>query len=421
MSRDNSPFILGPYWLDKRRDGKSTDIWQIARYDSETSRSIVYKTTKCRTVDLERAIEVLRAYEADQRSKDKDQAPEETEILPHLFHYCREQGPDVLRLDTIKSSFRAWIGFLQQDELGTGATIADIDKNMVARFRRWRMGPHQWSVEWGDKTFNHSSKGTTGKTVQRNIEDLRAALHHGEANRRFVAPKVDSVPKKNIKRNPRRPFDLDTLGAIFGFAKDDTGLYRELCLMLASGCRPGHAMKFDPAEQWSDDIMDLQPWREDETDKRAAVLPVIEPLRAVLQGWKDKPHDGVKSRKTTWRTMRRALNLPKWAEAYCIRTTVATWLDEQGTPGGQISGIIGHLPESRGVSKTTANHYLAYDPRNCDRAKEVLIKLWGEVMQRSESWSADHFRTTPIRGKPISVAPKGKKEYDFQVIDGGGR
>ncbi len=176
--------------------------------------------------------------------------------------------------------------------------------------------------------------------------------------------------------------------------------------MLASGCRPGHAMKFDPAEQWHDDIMDLQPWREDETDKRASVLPVIEPLRPILTDWRERPHDVVTSRKTTWRTMRRALNLPKWVEAYCIRTTVATWMDEQGVPGAQISGIIGHLPESRGVSRTTSRHYLAYDPRNCERAKAVLTDLFAAVTQCSEVWAADHLRTTPIRGRPITVALK---------------
>jgi hypothetical protein len=63
---------------------------------------------------------VLRAFEAAQRSKAPQEA-DQAELLPHLFNYLREQGPDVKRLDTIKSSFRAWIGFLMQDELGTGA------------------------------------------------------------------------------------------------------------------------------------------------------------------------------------------------------------------------------------------------------------------------------------------------------------
>lgn len=418
MSRERSPFVIGEYWLDKRRDGKSPDVWQIATYAAK-SRSIIYRSTKQRAV--EDAIPVICAYEAAQRSKAKHQPKEEAQILPHLFNYLREQGPDVKRLDTIKSSFRAWIGFLQQDELGTGATVASIDKNLVNRFRRWRMGPHSWAVEWNDEMFKHSSEGVSGKTVQRNIEDLRAALHHAEANHRFDAPKVQSVDKKLIKRNPRQPFDLETLGAIFGYAKAERGLYRELCLMLASGCRPGHAMKFDPAEQWFDDIMDLQPSREDETDKRAAVLPVIDPLRPILADWKENPHDRVHSRKTTWRTMRRVLGLPAWAEAYCIRTTVATYLDEQGTPGGQISGIIGHLPESRGVSRTTSKHYLAYDPRTCHRAKEVLTELFGAVMQGSEKWSADHLRTIPLRGKPISLVEKSAKVYDFCEVKAGGR
>jgi hypothetical protein len=418
MSREDSPLIVGDYWLDKRRDGRSP-YWQIATY-SEAARSDVYRSTKRR--DVEGAGEVLRAYEAAQRSKAKAQPAEEAELIPHLFNYLREHGPDVGRLDTIKSSFRAWIGFLMQDELTTAARIADVDKNMVARFRRWRMGPHSWEIEWADKTYRHQSKGVSGKTVMRNIEDLRAALHHAEANNRIVAPKVHSIDKKLIKKNPRQTFDIATLGAILGYAREDTGLYRELCLMLASGCRPGHAQRFDPEVQWfGDGTMDLQPWREDETDKRAAVLPVIDPLKPILEVWKAKPHDPVKSRKKTWRTIRRALGLPAWAEAYCIRTTVSTYMDEKGVPGAQISGIIGHLPESRGIARTTGNHYLRYDPHNCARAKKVLTQLFTAVQREADRWAAVHSRTTPLRGKPISVVPKSAKVYDFRAFQAGGR
>jgi hypothetical protein len=428
MSREDSPLIVGAYWLDKRRDGRSP-FWQITTY-SEVARSDVYRSTKCG--DVVAAGEVLRAFEAAQRSKAKDQPADEAELLPHLFNYLREQGPDVLRLDTVKSSFRAWIGFLEHDEIGTGATVADVDKNLVNRFRRWRMKPHEWSIEWGGKTFHHKSQGVTGKTVQRNIEDLRAALHHAEANKRITAPKVHSVDKKLIKRNPRQTLDIETLGAIFGYAKpvkvgdkeitaEEWGPFRELCLQLASGCRPGHAQKFDPAEQWFGEIMDLQPWREDETDKRAAVLPVIEPLAPVLKGWKETPHDQVRSRKRFWRTMRRVLDLPPWVEAYCIRTTVATYLDVEGTPGGQISGIIGHLPESRGISRTTSEHYLHYDPRNCARAKAVLTQLFSLVMAEAEKWTADHSRTIPSRGKPITIEANTAKVYDLQRFRSGGR
>ncbi len=142
----------GEYWLDKRRDGKSPDIWQIAAY-SPKSRSVIYRSTKQRA--LEDAKPILHAYAAEQRTKRPGQRAEDTPLVPHLFHYCREHGPDVARLDTAMSSFRALIGFLQQDELGTGATVADINKVSLARFRRWRMGPHGWSVAWGDKASNH--------------------------------------------------------------------------------------------------------------------------------------------------------------------------------------------------------------------------------------------------------------------------
>jgi integrase len=257
--------------------------------------------------------------------------------------------------------------------------------------------------------------------VQRNIEDLRAALHHAEANNRIVAPKVPSVSKNLRPKNPRPTFTIKQLGAILGYAKDDSGAYRELCLMLATGCRPGNAFAFDPAEQWHGDILDLQPTRKDLTDKRAAVLPVIEPLKPILKDWKENPHDQVKSRKRFWRTMRRVLGLEAGFDAYSIRTTVSTYMDEQGVPGAQLSGVIGHLPESRGIARTTSAHYLHYDPRNAKRAKAVLTQLFTAVQREAEKWAADHLRTTPARGKPISLVRNGEKVHGLRLVAGGGR
>src|SRR3546814_1312739 len=39
MAKDTSPFVVGEYWLDKRRDGKAGNVWQIARYSAESRRS----------------------------------------------------------------------------------------------------------------------------------------------------------------------------------------------------------------------------------------------------------------------------------------------------------------------------------------------------------------------------------------------
>ena len=93
----------GDFWLDKRRDGKSPDIWQIARYSTK-SRSVVYRSTKCRSLDDAKAI--LHAHAAKARSKARGQDAAESPLLPHLMHYLDEHGPDVKRLDTVESSFR---------------------------------------------------------------------------------------------------------------------------------------------------------------------------------------------------------------------------------------------------------------------------------------------------------------------------
>ncbi|WP_230280220.1 integrase [Croceicoccus sp. Ery15] len=399
MPRHDSPLVVGDYWLDKRRDGKSPDIWQIATY-AEKSRSIVYRSTKRRTV--EEAEPVLRAYEAAERTRSRDQTA--SELIPHLFHYLREHGPDVKRIDTVKSSFRAWIGFFQQDDLGTGVAVSDLTKSTVARFRRWRMGPHRYSVEWNGKTFNHISQGVTGESVQRNIEDMRAALHHAEAEGRIVAPKIASVDRK--LRSDARDVVLTArqLGAMIGYAKDDKAAYRWLALMIATASRPGPALAFDPETQWHDDVLDLHPTGEARTDKQNAVVPVIAPLKTILKDWQDNPHEAVKSRKRWWHTMRGALGLPEEVTPYTIRHTVATFMDQEGVPGAELSSIAGHLPSHRGVARTTSRHYLHYDPHHCPKARKALTKLFRSVEAEAAKWSAGHSRATTTKGKVIILA-----------------
>lgn len=403
MPREDSPLIVGDYWLDKRRDGRSA-FWQIAHY-SEQSRSVVYRSTKRRAV--EDAEPILRAYEAQARSTTQGQSAQTAELMPHLFNYIRERAPDIVRLDTIKSSFRAWIGFLMQDQLTTSATVAEITPGAVARFRRWRMGPHGWNVEWGGKVFVHKSNGVSGHAVQRNINDLRAALHYAEGERRITAPKVPSVDKKLKSSPPQQILSPADLGAIWGYARQDIGIWREIALMVATACRPGVAMAFDPAAQWSAGLIDLQPDRT-ETDKRNAIVPAIEPMKPILDAWQAAPHAKVKSRKRWWRTARRVLAMPG-VEAYAIRHTILTLLDNGGVPGAQISGIAGHVPESRNIARTTSANYLHYDPRNAPEAVAVLTTFMQEVEREADLWCAVHLRTTPVRGKLIELASKQEK------------
>lgn len=333
-----------------------------------------------------------------EQSKSRHQRLDQSLILPHLFNYLREHGEDVERLDTIKSSFRAWIGFLQQDELGASAVITDIDKLMLARFRRWRMGPHTWAVDWGGKLYNHSSTGVSAEAVQRNLEDLRSALNHAEAAQRIVAPRISMLPA-TMRSEPRDTvLTMDQLGALWGYARQDWPVWRELCIQIATGCRPGAAMSFDPAQQWKSGILDLQSRTKTRTNKRNPQVPVIEPLKPILTGWVQLPHDKVASRKTWWRKTRLVLALPDDVIAYTIRHTVLNYLEDEGVPRKQIEGAAGHA--ARG---TTARHYLHYDPRKAPKLEAALTKFWNEAWAAADQWSADHVRTMPVRGKPISV------------------
>jgi integrase len=404
MSRERSPLIIGNYWLDKRRDGAAPDLWQIAAYKPGT-RSVVYRSTKCRTVDLERAKAVLRAFEAAERSKTA-QGTEEAELVPHLFNYLREHGPDVLRVDTIHSSFRAWIGFLMQDELTTGARVADLNKVSVARFRRWRMGPHEWAVEWDGKLFRHKSEGVTGEAVQRNIEDLRSALNHAEAAGRIpMRPNIPSVDKKLRSRAREHVFTVQQLGAIIGYADQEREVQQWLLLMLATAARPDAALAFDPAHQWRGNLIDLHPKGAPQTDKRNAIVPVIEPLKPILESWAGAP---VASRKRWWRTMRDKLGIPVTHVPKTIRHTVASHLRNSGVPGEQISALLGHKDRADTLERTS-ERYAHSDPLKMRQTTKALTTLFQAVQREADKWRADHLLTiTPDKNKIL--VDRGKAE-----------
>src|SRR3546814_19990566 len=74
--------------------------------------------------------------------------------------------------------------------------------NLIKRFIAWRSGAHSYAVPWKGKHYNHTSKGIKGESIQRNIEDIRAALNHAENNGRIpYVPKIPSVPKRSEERS----------------------------------------------------------------------------------------------------------------------------------------------------------------------------------------------------------------------------
>jgi hypothetical protein len=198
MPRETSPYVVGDYWLDKRRDGKSPDIWQIA----SGTRQVRYRSTHKRSLDDAKA--VIHAHVERERARSR-QAPEDAKIIPLLFTYWEEHGRNNINHDQTARSLRTFFAFLLQDEAGANAVVTDMTPVFFDRFRQWRMGPHSFEIEWGGQKFEFTSDGVAGATVQRNINDIRAGIYHAEANMRIPAsPRIKDIAPR-YKSKPRDP------------------------------------------------------------------------------------------------------------------------------------------------------------------------------------------------------------------------
>lgn len=390
MPRENSPFEYGGFWLDKRRDGRSPDTWQIASY---ADRSVSYRST--RTRDLEAAKGALIAHVQALRSRGP-QAADEALVVPQLLLYHAEHGQFARSPHAIAASLRIFIGFLMADEVGAGATMADLKPALFERFRRWRMGPHAYAVPWNDRIYEHTSSGVRGESVQTNLGHVRAAFGHAVANDRIpYAPRVANL-KPEFRSPPRDVrFTIPQLGAMIAYAWDNPPFRRWLLLMVATAARPNACLAFDPATQWHGDLVDLHPPAWPRTKKRNPILPLIEPMRPHLADWLADPNPPRVGRFIRpFRTMRSALDLPAAAIPKTVRHTIATELRRRGVTGEEIETVLGH----RALSKTT-EVYAKYDPNYLKRPRRVLATIFREVMGEVDKARAVHLLST------VPIAP----------------
>jgi integrase len=402
MSRETSPYPVGEFWLDKRRDGKSPDVWQIASYDAK-SRCVSYRSTRCRSLDDAKL--AINAHHA--RMQARRPQTDVAHVVPLLRVFWDEKGSKAIRDDTVASSLRAFIGFLMQDRASIAVTVAELNHMLFERFLAWRMGPHGWDLEWAGKPYSHRSQGVVGESVQRNLDDIRWALSYQADNGRIpYTPKIKQVPAR-LRSEPRSLLlTIDQLGAMVGFARSDQPMLRHLQLLIGTAMRPEAAMKMDPASQYDAEhkLIDLHPKGAPRTKKRNPVVPVIPELAPVLASWAKEKATPVGSKRTAWRTMRRALGLPEAVVMKTVRHTIATRLRSMGVPAEEISGLLGHAAMSR-----TTSVYAKYDPNHLVKAKRALSKIWRDVMAAADSWSAGHLRAKVGNGLTV-VHVKGTEK-----------
>jgi integrase len=397
MSRENSPYIVGDYWLDKRRDGKAPGVWQIAR---AVKRSILYRSTHCRGLDDAKG--ALEAYAAEQRALSRQDA-RDAEVVPMLMAYWNERGRKAVNHDQTARSLRTFIGFLAQDRAGVRAVVLDLGPAMFERFREWRMSPHGFELSWAGEEVKYASKGVSGATVQRNVNDIRAAVHHAEANLRIpMAPRIRDVESRYQSAPRERILSVDEMARIAWYASHNVDLFRWVALQFATGVRPVAALQFDAARQYDlTSLIDLQPEASPQTKKRNAVIPAIRPIRPVLRAWARDQRQAVLSRKTAWRIMRRALGLSADVHPKTIRHTIATLLyADETVPEREVSELLGH----EGKLARTTRVYAKYDPARLRNAVRVLTMLWLQVSREARKFGADHLLTTIGQGGQNIVA-----------------
>lgn len=404
MAREHSPHVVGTFWLDKRRDGKAPTVWQIAWYD-DASHTIRYRSTRCS--ELAGAVDAIDAhYHADKAGKPQDAS---ALVVPQLLLYWRGHGQHAIKPAQIASSLRQFIAFLFQDKAGPGVSFADLKPEVLTRFQRWRMAPHSYSIEWQGRTYAHTSAGVRGESVQRNLDDIRAALNYAADQGRVpYAPKVKGV-KRELRSDPRdRVLSIAELASMIGYALNDPPLLHYIVAMIATAARPEAVRLWRVSEQTDTAraLFDTNPPKRMRTKKHNPVVPIPLFWGDWLAHWTRNQIELPPTLRTRWRTMRRALGLDPDIHAKTIRHTVATYMRGARVPELDISGQLGHSMKNRATGV-----YAKYAPDYLAAARTSIDALWLEVMFAVRSWRTDHIRTTTAKGGVIVLGMNGGKEF----------
>ena len=420
MSRKNSPYVVGDFWLQKRHDGASAGIWQIGWYNPDT-RSRHYISTHCR--ELEDAKSVLDLHHAKLiMDKGVDDDPY---VALVCLQYEREYARYAISSSSVCTNIRIFVGFLQQDPVKADARMSDLNPQVFERFRRWRMGAHHYDICWQGKRYARSSAGVVGETVSKNLDDVRAALNYAVTMGRVkTAPRVPRL-KSHFRSRPRDIVLRDhQIGAIIGYCTYDPPFLRLIMLQVATAMRPVAAQKMNATIQYrlEENLLDLHPVDAPRTKKRNPIIPVIPEFAPWLiqstGNFVTQKPEPIKSMKRRWNTMRRELDLDKEIVNKTIRHTVATQLRSLGAPMDQITALLGHK-ESNGMTAV----YAKYDPKYMEEVKTRLSLVWRNAIAFADEWRATHYRvmTGPDKGvfkrkERVDGLPSVSAEY-FSCTD----
>jgi hypothetical protein len=145
---------------------------------------------------------------------------------------------------TIDSSLRIFTAFLDQDRAGIDVTVAQLTPGRVQPLPGMAAEAPRMGHRVARQALRSSVGGVSGEAIQRNLDDVRAALNHAAGMGRIpIAPKVRSVASG--LRSPARSakFTIEQLGAVVAYAAYDIEALRWVLGMIATGCRPDAVLR----------------------------------------------------------------------------------------------------------------------------------------------------------------------------------
>lgn len=406
MSRITSPWIVGEWWLDKRSDGASREIWQITTYDP-IKRKILYKSSKQKSLTsakaaLEVFLENQKAGTNSVKPQPKDD-PMTAAIIPELNRYWLDHGRHTISYDTTARSLRSFIAFLNADRVGPVAKFRDLNNKLVERYQAWSMNPHSFRITWFDQAYESRSRGISGATFKRQLAIIKAAIALAVENGVIPsAPFIRPVDTSFVSPLRTRTLTTEELGAIIGYASSDRDLANWISLMLATGARPVAASLFSPDDQYRRLArrVDLHPKKLPLTKKRNPVVPIIPEFERLIQchvGPWISPTVKVTTLWRRFRLMRQQLGLDSKVFPKTLRHTVATHLAICGASEWHIEAMLGHWasPAYRDRLTNSSRFYEGIVPH--------ISRLWISAHNAADEWRNRFATVNDKSGKTVII------------------
>lgn len=386
MSKKNSPFQIGQYWLEK--EGKSPN-WQYVWYCPKSGRN-KRKTTN--TATLEHAIDWLTDFYLNGKNRNGEEV---TEVRDILLNYWLDHGKASSAKHSIKSSMNTFLNFIEIEEkegrINDPALVSDIKPRLIEQYKKWRK---THSTRLVDDELVSIPAAISPNTIQTNLKYISAAFNWALENENITkSPKISALPKYQLN-GPRTSFiSIDMMVDALKYSKDKPHLYNFILASIGTIARPSTVLDLQGnMMDWSTGYLNLNPKGREYTSKHRPIVAVPEFMKKWLKWQKGYlitfNGNPIISIRKSWAKMRNDLDWPEMVIAKTIRHSInktfrndTLFKKRHGVfiDRWELSGHMGH--RGRGDLETTED-YAQYEPNENSTIIQGLNSYFSELQSR---------------------------------------